>query len=360
MKIIQLMPTITYGDAVSNDAVAIHSLLRSNGQPSEIYAENIGKRCPVKSVKRYQYGQLKRNVKEDDIILYHGSTGTRLNDEIPSLPGRKILRYHNITPYRFFRDYSAEAEILTKKGIAQFRRLNQAFQSVIADSSFNRQDLVEMGYRCRMDVCPVLIPFDDYKKKPDPETERQCRDGVTNILFVGRIAPNKKQEDLIASFYAYRKLYNPDSRLILVGTWSGMERYHARLVQYVEELGLTGHVVFSGHISFSQILAYYRSADLFLCMSEHEGFCVPLVEAMLFRLPILAYNCCAVEETLGGGGLLVSKKDPVETAAAMDYLIRNEELRNYYRKMQRSRLKDLSIDRVGDRLLNLLREFQDS
>lgn len=109
-------------------------------------------------------------------------------------------------------------------------------------------------------------------------------DGYTNFIFVGRVAPNKKQEDVIRAFYCYKKYCNPKSRLFIVGSYNGMERYYHRLRRYVGALELD-NVVFTGHIPFAQILAYYHLADLFLCMSDHEGFCVPLVEAMYFNLP---------------------------------------------------------------------------
>lgn len=356
MKIIQLLPTITYGDAVSNDAIAINRLLKDSGYDAMIYAENIGNRVPKESVKRYSFKQIRESVGDNDIVLYHGSTGTRINRDIPFFPGRKIMRYHNITPSQFFHDYSADAEALTRKGLFQIENLKNSFQKVIADSSFNRDSLVDMGYRCKMSVCPILIPFGDYRKRPDNETIEKYHDGLTNILFVGRIAPNKKQEDLIASFFAYQKLYNPDSRLILVGSWDGMERYYRRLVNYVEELGLSGKVVFSGHVSFSQILGFYRSADLFLCMSEHEGFCVPLVEAMFFQIPIIAYKCCAIEETLGEGGLLVTKKNAEESAGLMDWIIRNPEAQLYFKSKQKKRLESLSEENVGKEMLRLIIE----
>lgn len=354
MKIIQLMPTIVYGDAVSNDAIAINRVLQVKGYDTVIYAENIGNRVPKESVKRYSFKQVKASVGDNDIVIYHGSTGSGINRDIPFLPGRRILRYHNITPSCFFHNYSDSAETLTKKGLSQFENLKDSFQSIIADSSFNMKNLVEMGYHCRMDVCPILIPFEDYRKKPDEETIERYHDGITNILFVGRIAPNKKHEDLIASFYAYQKLYNPDSRLILVGSWDGMDRYYYRLLNYVEELGLKDKVVFSGHVSFSQILGFYRSADLFLCMSEHEGFCVPLVEAMFFRIPIVAYNCCAIEETLGGGGLLINEKKPEECAALMNWIIQNPEAQSYFKAKQEKRLENLSEENVGKEILRLI------
>ncbi len=357
MRVIQLMTTIAYGDAVSNDALAIGALLKKNGYETFISAQNIGDGVPRNMVRQYQFNKMKRFLKDADILLYHGSTGTSINNDIPHLPGRKIMRYHNITPSHFFHQYSEATEKLTGEGILQVQNLKDSFVHVIGDSSFNLENLREMGYRCPMDVCPILIPFNDYKQAPDEDTLRRYQDGITNILFVGRIAPNKKQEDLIASFYLYQKHYDPNSRLILAGSWGGMERYYRRLTDYVRELGIEDKVVFSGHIRFSEILALYRSADLFLCLSEHEGFCVPLVEAMCFRIPIIAYDSCAVGETLSEGGILLPFKDPAETAAAMHYLLHRQELCNVIKMNQKERLHDFASDIVGAKIISILKEY---
>jgi glycosyltransferase involved in cell wall biosynthesis len=170
----------------------------------------------------------------------------------------------------------------------------------------------------------------------------RMNDGRHNILFVGRISPNKKQEDVIRAFCCYRKEYDPESRLILIGSAGSMENYLEALKDYVRQLGLEESVVFPGHIRFAEILAYYRTADVFLCMSEHEGFCVPLVEAMYFGVPIAAYAAAAVPDTLGNGGLLLDSKEPAYAAAAMDRIIRDEGLRALIRKGQEAVLARFS------------------
>ena len=357
LRVIQLMPTITYGDAVSNDALAIDKALKNSGFDTIIYAENIGNRIPKAVAGRIEPDRVRASLTDRDIIIYHGSTGTDLNKTISALPGKKVLRYHNITPSHFFRKYSPEAELRADSGLNQFMVLKDEFRKVIADSTFNRDNLREMGYSCNMEVCPVLIPFEDYKQKPDEEIEKKYRDGITNILFVGRVAPNKKHEDLIASFYAYQKLYDPDSRLILAGSWEGMELYYQRLVEYVKELGLEQKVVFTGHIPFHQILAFYRIADVFLCLSEHEGFCVPLIEAMCFNVPIAAYDCCAISETLGEGGILLSDKKPQEVAAVLDYLLQNDEVLSCIKRKQKERLKGLTPEIVSEKILGSIRKL---
>lgn len=355
MKVIQLLPTISYGDAVGNDTLAIRDILREMGYETGIYAENIDPRLPAGTAVRFEKFP---DLADDDVIIYHGSTGTDLNYKLPMLGGRKMMIYHNITPPAFFRPYAPDAERRTEDGLAGIARLADKLEYCIVVSEFNKRDLLRMGYTCPIDVCPVLIPFSDYEKAPSREVMRKYeRDGYTNIVFVGRIAPNKKQEDVIRAFYVYHKYFNEKSRLVLVGDWSGMEKYHDRLCDYTARLGLTEDVQFTGHIKFNEILAWYRLADVFLCMSEHEGFCVPLAEAMYFDVPIAAYAAAAVPDTLGGSGVLLDTKDPKTAAEAIHKLISDGEYRETVLQGQRERLKSFSYDNVSGILKKQLLGF---
>lgn len=265
--------------------------------------------------------------------------------------------YHNITPSYFFQPYNAKLTQLLKDGLTGVLNLVGAFDFCLADSEFNKQALLEMGYTCPIAVRPVLIPFSDYAKKPTQEIiDRYDNDGYVNFIFVGRIAPNKKQEDVIRAFSCYQRFCNPKSRLILVGSWSGAESYYRRLCRYTAALQAE-NVLFTGHIPFPDILAYYHVADLFLCMSEHEGFCVPLVEAMYFGVPILAYRACAVPDTLGDSGILLDKKDPVEAAMVADRILTDTSLRRELVARQRRRQQDFSYGAVRALLESQLREF---
>lgn len=355
MKIIQLLPTISYGDAVSNDTLAIKRSIEEMGIQTQIYAENVDTRLPRGTAMHVSEMP---ELNGEDIIIYHASTGSELNDQLPKLSGRKIMIYHNVTPAKFFRPYSAQASILTQKGLDGIRYLADKVEYCIADSDYNKEELLRMGYTCPIDVCPILIPFEDYEKKPSEKILSQYQgDGYTNLLFVGRIAPNKKQEDVIRAFYQYQKQYNKKSRLILAGSWSGMEAYHDRLEEYVEKLELTDQVIFTGHIKFDELLAYYRLADVFVCMSEHEGFCVPLIEAMYFGIPIMAINGTAIPYTLGGSGVLLDKKDPIFAAALIDRIVNDSELREYLVEKQKERLQDFSYEKTKDKFIGMLSEF---
>ena len=351
MRIIQLMPTLSFGDAVSNDARALEQILREAGHETGIYAENIDPRLPKDACRR---ADRMPRLSGKDLLIYHGAIGTELNFRLPELGGKQMMVYHNITPPRFFRGYSPIAEELTRKGYEGMRFLADKMRYCVADSDYNRQELKRMGYQCPIDVVPILIPFEDYSKKPDEQVIRKYRDGRTNLLFVGRIAPNKRQEDVIRAFAVYRKRYNPQARLFLVGSASGMENYEARLKAYCKTLGVADAVIFPGHIRFDAILAYYHVADVFLCMSEHEGFCVPVVEAMHFGIPIAAYASSAVPETMGAGGLLLDSKDPALAAAAINRIVKDERLQAYLKEKQQGELKRFSYETVKKSWLTCL------
>ncbi len=171
-----------------------------------------------------------------------------------------------------------------------------------------------------------MLDLSLYDRPPSPVVRGLYDDGRTNVLFVGRIIPNKKIDDLVRSFAVFQKWLRPRSRLLLVGDHRGFERYFDRLQELVRELRLD-EVVFTGQVDDDELYAYYRLADVFLCLSEHEGFGVPLQEAMHFGLPVIAYDAGAVRETLRGGGLLLQDKRPELVADLLDRLTRGGELR---------------------------------
>lgn len=352
MRILQLMPTLAYGDAVGNDALAIHRLLEDKGYETKIYAQIIDERIPG-GIAQYA---CRLETCEKDVVLYHMSTGSELNAEFAKMSGRKIMIYHNITPPHFFKGYQPFLEGLCRDGRYGLQYLADEVDYAIADSEYNAKELKALNYSCPVDVAPILISFEDYEKRPDKQTLEKYKDGKTNIIFTGRIAPNKKQEDVISAFYHYQKYYNKKSRLILVGSYFNMESYYERLKDYAKRLGAE-NVVFTGHIGFEEMLSCYKAADLFLCMSEHEGFCVPLVEAMYFGIPVVAYDSSAVGDTLGEGGILLEKKEPLETAGIMDRVIRDEALRERILAGQKKRLRDFGKERIQQVLLEKIEGF---
>ena len=353
MKIIQLLVTLQRGDAIGNYTLLLHKFLLEQGYDTQIYAYNIGNSIDKKTARNID--QLKK-IKHDDLIIYHMCEGHEINDFIKKTPAKKIAIYHNTTPPQFFTEFGTELKAKQEYGQKEIAGLRNVFSRCITDSEFNKNDLVEMGYEAtRIDVLPVIIDFDDYKKEPDKETRRRYNDEYVNILFVGRVVPNKKQEDIIRIFAYYHKVINSKSRLFLIGS-PFIKDYDSALKEYIKFLGLEEAVIMPGHSSFQEILAYYSCADIFLCMSEHEGFCVPLVEAMMFDVPIVAYRSTAIPYTLQDSGVIVDGKEPKQIAGLMDFILRNEEYRISVIKSQRERLKEFEPERLKDLYLESVKK----
>jgi len=355
MRIIQAMPAIDYGDAVSNDALAIQRILREAGFSTGIYAEGRGVRLPVgsaNSIHRMPY------LHDDDIMLYHASTGSKLNGKIRDYGGQLVVWYHNITPAEYFYAYSRKMYRLLETGYGEIAALAPHADYAVADSEFNRKDLIRMGYQCDIDVIPIAIPWDDYDLPDDPEIlEKYGKEETRNILFVGRIVPNKKQENLIRAFGVYTYRYQPDARLILCGSDIGLDQYGKHLKEYAKALGLEDKVVFTGHISFQSMLTLYKMSDILLCLSEHEGFCVPVVEAMHFGLPIVAYDSCAVGATMGQGGVRLTTRDPDVIAAAIHRVVEDHSLRDWIRERQKEEMKKYRFPVIRDQILATIQKL---
>ncbi len=354
MRVIQILPSITAGDAVSNDVFRMDKALKQAGFDTHIYADMIGKNVDRNLVSHIDLCQSGKG----DILLYHMSIGSRINSMLADMPGRKVFVYHNITPAGFFKGYNPYLEQKCRRGLLEIEALKDVPDYVLAVSEYNKNHLRELGYTCPIDVLPILLPMEDYGRTADADTLQKYGDGCVNILFTGRIVPNKKFEDVIEAFYAYHENFNQNSRLLLVGNDAGTESYRRELENYVKYLGLSEQeVCFTGHVSFEQLLACYRTASVFVCMSEHEGFCIPLLEAMYFDVPVVAYDAGAVAETLGGAGILLNKKEPKLTAAVFDVLCKEEELRKQIMKEQRKRLTDFDETLSTERFLTYIKNL---
>lgn len=353
MRIVQLLPTLSYGDGVGNDTLAIDKIIKEMGYTTKIYAENIDSRISKNLVDKIEKMP---KLDKQDIIIYHLSTGSVLNDKLKDYRGRKLIIYHNVTPPHFFKQYSRISYDLCKKGREGIQKLSQVAEYCWADSEYNKQELQENGYQCKIDVVPIVIPFEDYAKEADKAILKQYCDDWVNIVFVGRIVPNKKQEDIIKTFYYYKKYINPKSRLFLVGSYQGNEVYYERLRKYIEQLDLDD-IYITGHIKFNEILSYYRLADVFLCMSEHEGFCIPLLEAMYFQIPIVAYSYTGVKDTLSYAGFQLENKDCKIAAEMVNRLIEDCELRKKIVVQQNERLKEFDYSKTKEKIVSNLKGF---
>jgi glycosyltransferase involved in cell wall biosynthesis len=353
MKVLQLVPALNYGDAIGNYVLTLMDIIRSMGYKTEVFAGYIAPQ--IKRHNIHQYENMP-SVSQDDVLIYHMATGTKLNTLIDLFSCYKVMIYHNITPPKYFLNYDKFSTIGTREGIEQTKNLYNTFDYCLAVSEFNKEDLIRYGYSCPIDVMPIIIPFKNYAQKPAGHILRRYNDGIVNFLFVGRVVPNKKLEDVITVFYHYQTKYNSRSRLFFVGATGQMQLYRDRLQNYIQTLGCK-NVIFTERVKFNEILSYYKIADVFLCMSDHEGFCVPLVEAMYFDIPIIAYDTSAISFTLGRSGILLKEKDPIFAAGVADALLKKPGFRETVLAGQRERLKDYDYNKLKSLFVSYFSNF---
>ncbi len=342
MEVHQILPALSYGDAVSNDALAIRDVLRDYGIKSEIFAKHHDPRVSkfVRPLEKYPKNP-------SNVIFYHfSSAGKDVTEYVKSLPGYKVLIYHNVTPPEFFYLYDKTLALLCLEGKNEIKTLVPHFDLALGDSEYNRQDLERYGF-VKTDVLPIFIGIHKYDELDFSAWESTRTNGTTNILFVGRLAPNKRQEDVIKAFYCYHRYINENSKLFLVGS-SQISLYVSKLKKLISNLELSDAVVFTGMVNEKELIQYYKNSHVFVCMSEHEGFCVPLLEAMYFNLPVIAYNAAAVPFTLGNSGILLNQKDYVTTAELINLVIENNEFRSRLILEQKKQLDkfDFSVTRI--------------
>jgi glycosyltransferase involved in cell wall biosynthesis len=322
VRVHQLLAALSYGDAIGNEALAIQRQLRAAGHESDIFAELVHPRMAHLARPLWEYREVSS---PETVCVYHFSIGSAAGRLIHGAADRLVMIYHNITPARFFLGFHPHLAGLCHHGRRELEAFVPRAELALGDSEFNRAELEEAGFS-RTAVLPIVLDLSLYDRAPSPVVRRLYDDGRTNVLFVGRVIPNKKVDDVVRSFAVFQKWLRPRSRLLLVGDHRGFERYLDRLQELVRELRLDD-VVFTGHVDDDELYAYYRVADAFLCLSEHEGFCVPLQEAMHFGLPVVAYDAGAVRETLRGGGVLLRDKRPELVAEVLDRLTHGSELR---------------------------------
>ncbi|MCW6037301.1 glycosyltransferase [Spirulina subsalsa FACHB-351] len=349
----QLLPNFSYGDAISNQALAIRNYLRSQGYSSEIFTRYVEEKV-IKEIQLLPDKKL--NPKAG--LIYHHSIGSEVTPLALTHPGAKCLIYHNITPAEFFQPFDPKFAQLLAQGRQELPTLAQTFPIAVGDSAYNSSELAACGFR-EPSVLPIIINPAQWDISPDPHLMASLQDGYKNLLFVGRIAPNKKQDDLVQAFAHYLTL-DPDARLILVGWGNKSEPYYCHLLNIIEELELKERVIITGKVNETQLLAFYRTAHLFWSMSEHEGFGVPLIESMWFDIPVLAYKSSAVPETLQGSGLMFTdKKDLVTIAALAKLLIHDLDLRDKViraQQQQRYRFLPTSIQTNLDTIIHKLEQ----
>lgn len=338
MKLAQIVPSFSPGDAVSNSAWNLGEVLRGLGIENRVYAEHLHPAAHQEILPFKKF-----NPTEWDAVIYHFAIESDVAEEMTLWQGlKRYILYHNVTPSHYFRGYDENSREACKNAREQLYMLKDHVDAAFAVSNYNAAELHAIGYK-QVELLPLWFDSKLDQVESEPSLLRKLQDGWTNLLFVGRITPHKCQHDLIKVFYIYKKYINPKSRLIFVG--SGMDKYLSELRSSIQTLGLQD-VIFPGHISERQLATYYRTASVFLSMSEHEGFCVPLLEAMNFRIPIVAFEAAAIGETLGSSGIKLQTKDPQFTAELLSELMENSAMQDALIDQQTLRLQDFQVETV--------------
>ena len=316
----QFVAGFSNGDAISNEARILRRVFRSWGYASDIFSES-RRILPELRKEARDISDCIPAVQPEDIVLLHLSIGSPVNSAFSALSCRKAILYHNVTPSHYFDFINKQTAHNLAKGREELKALVGTASVVMADSRFNADELEMLGYRDPR-VFPLILDLNGTAKSVDRKILRRFNDGKTNILFVGRCAPNKKLEDILQAFFVFCRTAERHSRLIHVGSFAGVERYYYLLLARAREMGMCD-IHFAGAVPQSQLNAYYHCANLFLCMSEHEGFCIPLLESMAHDLPVMAYASAAVPETMDGAGILFHDK-AFEPIAEMMYRVTND------------------------------------
>ena len=353
MVINQWLPAAHRGDAVGDSARRVRGLLHARGHEADIFALTIDH-------------DLRGNIRafsdpaarQGDVTILHFAIASPMSEALASLPGGRVIQYHNITPARFFAGYDAGIAALVIRGRHELRGLAGRVDLALGDSEYNRQELEAFGF-ARTGVFPIAVDTARLTGAPPrPALERMLRDGLTNILFVGRIVPNKKLEDHLRLAEHYKRYVDAFHRFIFVGRQDACPRYYAMLRALMAQYRMSSERFwFVGPVPDADLAVFYRTASAYVSLSEHEGFCVPLLEAMATDVPVLAYASTAVSETLGGAGIAFSPKDLEYAAELLGLLVYDDDLRAAVLEGQRRRLLDFADVRLGAHLDRILARF---
>ena len=352
----QFVPSITPGDATTGHTLQVQRLLRDMGYESEIYvlamhAELEGRALII--------SQRPGAVSGERYVIYQYSAVSGLADTLIGQREPAALAYHNITPPHLLWAWERGTALALCAAEVQVAQLAPWMRMGICVSAFNAADLAGRGFAVTP-VAPVLVDVAEFDAEPDPTTsaalERARAGGGAQWLFVGTIAPHKAQHRLVQALAAYRRVYDPAARLALVGR-PVVPAYAAALRRLVHELGLDDAVELPGRVTHEQLVAYYRGTDVFVGLSEHEGFCVPLLEAMHHGVPVIAYGAGAVPETLGTGGLLLDDPAPHAVAAAVARVVGDGGTRARLADAGRARAAHFSLERTRAALAGIVRQW---
>ena len=353
MIVNQWVPAAHKGDAIGDSARRVRGLIRELGHDSDIYALTVDDELRG-DIRPFGDPQARTG----DLTIFHFALPSPMTDAFARLPHGRVLQYHNVTPAQFFAPYDAGIFRLAALGRQELGTLAGQTDAALGDSEYNRQELESLGFT-NTGVFPIAIDPDRIRNAPRRHAlEQVLSDGLMNFLFVGRIVPNKKIEDHIRLAEHYKRYVDTDYRFIFVGRTDGVPRYYNMVRALIAEYQMpSDRFVFTGPVPDEDLATFYRMARVYISLSEHEGFCVPLLEAMAADVPVLAYASTAVPDTLGGAGVQFAPKDLEYAAELLGELAFDEDLRARVIAGQRRRLEDFGEARLRqdvDRLLSMV------
>ena len=350
----QLLPSYAYGDAIGNQVTLIRDLLIEQGYDSTIYSLGIEDKVK-QNAEYYKEGIIP---KQDGLIYHHAISFPQLAEVISYHRGKRALIYHNITPPDFFKPYSQNSTNIVVNGRKELTGFSDIFSKSYGVSNFNVKELAQYGIKA--DKLPLIVSGEKWQQIiADDLVLTKYQDGKKNILFTGRFATSKKQEDLLELLFNLKKVYQ-NVRLILVGTLDPEDLYCLKVQKAITDFNLENDVVVTGHVSEEALKAYFLVADLYLSMSEHEGFGVPLIEAMWFDIPVIAYDSSAIAETLDSAALLfTNKKDMAEIAGLTYLMLTDENIRQRMIKEQKKVREKYSYNTIKPQYLAMIKQISE-
>src|SRR5438552_1282827 len=350
MVINQWVPAAHRGDAIGDSARRVRTLIRRMGHQSDIYALTIDDALEG-DVRPFADPAARRG----NITIFHYALPSPMTAAFASLPAGRVLQYHNVTPASYFAPYDPALFRLASLGRQELAGLVGRVDLALGDSEFNRKELDTLGFH-RTGVFPIAVDTTRITQPvARPALAAMLDDGLVNFLFVGRIAPNKKIEDHIKLAEVYKRYVDAYYRFIFVGRYDVVPRYYATIRALMTEYRLLDdRFIFTGPIPDEELAVYYRHAAVYISLSEHEGFCVPLVESMAADVPVLAYAAAAVPDTLGGAGVQFAPKDLEHAAELLGELAFDDELRAAVIAGQRRRLADFGDARIVRELASVI------
>ena len=345
------VPVLHRGDAVGRHTLRLRDATRARGVDSEIFVDTIDHDTADEAIAVLSYPEMAR---PGDVVVYQFATASTMAPWLASRSETLVVNYHNVTPPELMAPWDNHLALGQLRAQGDLRLLAPRAALAVADSAYNEAHLADSGFAVTAVVSPsAALDAETTASGNDGRRATRATGRGARWLAVGRVSPNKALESTIAALAVTHTQGNADATLYIIGK-PATDSYVNALHRYVAELGLADAVLFAGHASDATVASAYASADVLVVTSEHEGFCVPVVEAMSAGLPVVAFDQGAVPEVLGGSGVLVSDKDPYALAAAITALLTDTSRLDTVVEAERRRLAELNLGSAADRFVDLL------